>query len=201
MDDDGNDKAEPKQPGRTYSPYYQANNAGGYGNPPISGQKKKGGPGGPGRPKGQTSLEAALKRVLRKKRAVVRDGKVEKLHPSDIMAERTLEAFLAKDLSPQMIQLAHRIMERFGPQMPEEKRQLVAWGSFSNDELHLFGGLLARVSGEEPPENYVSPFGPKYDRKTEGYYCVTRRPDGHIVVEKVKESGSQPALPPPPTNL
>jgi hypothetical protein len=197
--DDGKNKPEPEQPGKTHSPYYQANDAGGYGNPPVSGQRKKGDPGGPGRPKGQTSLEAALRRVLRKKRAVVRDGKVEKLHPSDIMAERTLEAFLAKNLSPSMIQLAHRIMERFGPQMPEEKQQKVAWGSFSDDELHLFGELLTRVSGEDPQENYVSPFGPKYDRKTEGYYCVTRRADGHIVVEKIVDTDTQSVLPPPLT--
>jgi hypothetical protein len=199
VDGYGKGRPKPKQPGKTYSPYYQANNAGGYGNPPVSGQKKKGGPGGPGRPKGQTSLEAALQRVLRKKRTVVRDGKVELLHPSDIMAERILEALLAKNLSPTMIELARRIMERSGPQMLEKEEQTIAWRSFSDDELHLFGGLLVRASGGEPQENYVSPFGRKYDRKTEGYYCVTRRSDGHIVVEKIADTESQMALPPPLT--
>lgn len=197
--DDGTGEPRPKRTGKTYSPFYQANNAGGYGNPPVSGQKKKGNPGGPGRPRGQTTLEAALQRVLRRKRPVVRDGKVESLHPSDIMAERILEALIAKNLSPSMIELASRIMERYGPQMPKQEQQAVDWSSFSWDELRLFGGLLVRASGAEPEENHVSPLGPKYDRKVEGYYCVTRRSDGHIIVEKIENAESQSALPPPST--
>ena len=199
MDNDESDQPKPKRPGKTYSPFYQANNAGGYGNPPVSGQKKKGNPGGPGRPKGQTTLQAALQRVLRRKRPVVRDGKVERLHPSDIVAERILEALIAKNLTPSMIELAHRIMERYGPQIPKEEQQTLDWSSFSWGELRLFGGLLARASGGEPDENYVSPLGPKYDCKVEGYYCVTRGSDGHIVVEKIKDAESQSALPPPST--
>jgi hypothetical protein len=179
------------------SPYYRANNAGGYGNPPVSGQRKKGDPGGPGRPRGQTSLQAALRRALRKKRPVLRDGKVELLHPSDIMAERIVEALLAKNLSPAMIDLAYRIMEKFGPQMPQEgenQQHAFAWDSLSDDELDLFGGIIARATGAEPLEDHPSGFGRPRARTLEGYYCATRRADGHIVVEKIDHLESGLAL-------
>jgi hypothetical protein len=197
MGGDGEDK-KPKQPRKLRSPYYRANDAGGYGNPPVSGQRKKGDPGGPGRPRGQTSLEAALRRALRRKRPVLRDGKVELLHPSDIMAERIVEALLAKNLSPAMIELAYRIMEKFGPQMPQEgenHQHAFAWDSLSDDELDLFGGIIARATGAEPLEDHPSPFGRARTRKLEGYYCVTRRPDGHIVVEKIDHRESRLILP------
>ena len=188
---DGWDKPpRTRKPGKEYSQHYKGDNSGGFGNPPLSGQRKKGDPGGPGRPKGQTSLQAALKRAFRRKVPIIRDGKVTKLHPSDVLAERIVEAFLAKNLSPAMIELARRFMEQYGPQMPERETMKGNREGFSVDELKLMNGLLTRYIREEPGETRRSVMGRVEEPYPQGNFRIFRRPDGHVGAERIDEDVS-----------
>jgi hypothetical protein len=194
-DEHDDDATRPKGP---RSPHYKANNAGGYGNPPVRGQFRKDNPGGPGRPKGITNVEAALRKRFATKLPVGKDGKSVKMTPQEIFAERVVEAILNRTTSPAMLEYALGLFKRFGSPEPQDQ-PMVNWSSFSDDEFRLLSGLLERALGDEPAEDYVSPLGPQYNRTVEGYYCATRRPDGHIVIEKVEEAKAQLALPSPPT--
>lgn len=61
-----NDRDNPDRR-RRRSPHYRANNDGGYGNPPVRHQFKPGNEGGPGRRRGTTSIDAALRKMFRSK--------------------------------------------------------------------------------------------------------------------------------------
>jgi hypothetical protein len=179
-----------RKPGKEYSPYYKGDNSGGFGNAPLSGQRKKGDPGGPGRPKGQTSLRAALTRALRRKRPILRDGKVTHLHTADVVAERIVEAILAKNLSPAMIELARRLMEQYGPQMPEPEPPEGSREGFSPDELSILSGFLGRYIGEEPGEVRRSVLGTVSEPYPQGEFRLFKRPDGHIGAERIAPADS-----------
>ena len=183
---DGWDKpSRARKPGKTYSPHYKGDNSGGFGNPPVSGQRKTGDPGGPGRPKGHTSLQAALRRAFRRKLPIVRDGRVTKLHPSDILAERIVEAILAKNLSPSMIELARRLMEQYGPQLPEQQGANGSSEGFSHDELGILSSFLARYMGDPPGEIRRHVLGTVDEPYPQGEFRIYRRDDGHIGVERI----------------
>lgn len=167
------------------SAHYKANNKGGFGNPPVRGQFAKNNPGGPGRPKGITNLEAALRKRLGKKLTVSKDGKSVKMTPFEVYAERILEAILSKNSSPAMLEYGFRLLTRFSS---DEAAQVPDYSVFSDDELMLFGGLLVRALGEGPTKGYRSPLGVQYDRPLEGTYRVTRGSDGHIIVERINDA-------------
>lgn len=187
---DGWDKPSPaRKPGKTYSPHYKGDNSGGYGNPPVSGQRKTGEPGGPGRPKGHTSLRAALQRAFRRKLPIVRNGKVAKLHLSDILAERIVEAILGKNPSPSMIELARRLMEQYGPQMPDQEPLQGNIDGFSEDELGIVSGLFARCLGEPPGETRRHVLGTVDEPFPQGEFRIFRRDDGHIGVARIGSDG------------
>lgn len=174
-----------RKPGKTYPPEYKGDNSGGYRNPPISGQKKKGGPPGPGRPRGSTSLNAAMKRAFRRKLPIIRDGKLAKLHPTDILAERIVEAILAKNLTPAMIELARRLMEQYGPQASDhESAHQQNFEDFSNDEFFILNGLAMRSIGETPGEARRHVLGTVLEPFPTGEFLVFRRDDGHIGLKR-----------------
>jgi len=193
MDQDEIGKGSPKQRRRkALSPHYKSNNEGGFGNPPVSGQFAENNPGGPGRPKGITNLEAALRKRLGKKLTVSKDGKSVKMTPFEVYAERMLEAILSKNSSPAMLDYGFRLLTRFSSIEAEhnssEAERIPDYSVFSHDELILFGGLLVRALGEGPTEGYESPLGEQYNRPLEGTYRVTRGPDGHIIVERINDA-------------
>lgn len=193
---DGWDKpSRVRKPGKVYSPHYKGDNSGGFGNPPVSGQRKKGQPGGPGRPRGSTSLEAALKRAFRRKLPIVRDGRLAKLHPTDILAERIVEAILAKNLTPAMIELARRLMEQYGPR-PLAKPSLGGNSDdFSLDEKKILSALLGRYSGSVPGQTRRHVSGTVSEAFPIGEFRLFTREDGYLGLERV--TTAQTLLPAP----
>lgn len=189
---DGWDKPlDIRKPGKTYPPEYKGDNSGGYKNPPVSGQRKKGGPPGPGRPRGSTSLNAAMKRAFRRKLPIIRDGKLAKLHPTDILAERIVEAILAKNLTPAMIELARRLMEQYGPEAAEqEPLHKQNFEHFSNDEFFIAYGLAMRSIGEPPRETSRHVLGTVHEPFPTGEFLVFRRDDGHVGLKRIVRDNS-----------
>ncbi len=183
MDKDDTNRGSPKKRRRrkSLSPHYQANNKGGFGNPPVRGQFRKNNPGGPGRPKGITNLEAAIRKRLKKKLTVSKEGKSVSMTAFEVYAERVLEAILSKSSSPAMLEYGYGLLMRFSS---EETPPTLDYSVFTNDEFRLFGGLLARALGWEPVQGYKSIIDKEYDRPSEGMYRVTRGPDGHIIIER-----------------
>lgn len=184
-----------RKPGKVYSHHYKGDNSGGYGNPPVSGQRKKGEPGGPGRPRGSTSLEAAMKRAFRRKLPIVRDGRLAKLHPTDILAERIVEAILAKNLTPAMIELARRLMEQYGPQRPAEPNLKGNGDDFSIDEKKILSALLTRYAGHPPDETRRHVLGTVWEPYPVGEFRLYTREDGHLGIQPV--ASAQMLLPGP----
>lgn len=180
-----------RKEGKTYPPEYKGDNSGGYKNPPVSGQRKKGGCPGPGRPKGSTSLSSALKRAFRRKLPIVRDGRLAKLHPTDILAERIVEAILAKNLTPAMIELARRLMEEFGPQTDDqEPAHQQNFEDFSNDEFFILSALAMRSVGEPPGETRRHVLGTVHEPFPTGEFLVFRREDGHAGLKRIVRENS-----------
>lgn len=165
------------------SPHYKANNEGGFGNPPVRGQFAKDNAGGPGRPKGVTNLEAAIRKRLGKKLTVSKEGKSVRMTAFEVYAERVVEAILSKTSSPAMLEYGYALLTRFSS---EETSQEPDYSVFSHDELLLFGGLLARTLREAPTRGYESLIDESYNRPLEGMYRVTRGPDGHIIIERIR---------------
>lgn len=184
-----------RKPGKVYSSHYKGDNSGGYGNPPVSGQRKKGQPGGPGRPRGSTSLDAALKRAFRRKLPIVRNGRLAKLHPTDILAERIVEAILAKNLTPTMIELARRLMEQYGPQAPANPSLEGNGDDFSLEERKILSALIGRYTGDVPDETRHHVLGTVWEAYPVGEFRLYTRDDGHLGLARV--TSAQMLLPGP----
>lgn len=179
-------KISPKRPKQHLSPHYRANDEGGYGNPPITHQFRKDNPGGPGRPKGQTTLDAAMRKVLRRTVPVTRDGRSMRLNAADVLAERLLEAILSRSNSPAMFEYARRIFEQYGPQPSEKVTEDKAdYSDFSNDELGILGGFLARALGMPPPQPTTDVLNITHDPVPVGEFIVRRRDDQHMEVRRI----------------
>lgn len=172
---DDNEQDRPSRRRRRRSRFYKANNAGGFGNPPVKRQFAKGNRGGPGRPKGITNLEAAMRKVLAKRLTVTKEGRLVRMTAWEVYAERALEAILSKTTSPALLEYGRDLLTRFGVSEPKPKTD---YSVFSDTELQLFGGLLCRALGETPELNDM------FATPVEGLYRVNRREDGHMVVER-----------------
>ena len=92
---------------------YQANNAGGYGNPPVRHQFKPGGKGGPGRPKGETTLEAAMRRMFGSTVQVTSNGEAREVSMVQALAERAKKEFLTG--SARSLELGLELALKYGP--------------------------------------------------------------------------------------
>lgn len=184
--DDKSDKENAQESsGKAYSPYYQANNQGGFGNPPVRNQFRKNNPGGPGRPKGVTNLESAMRKVIGKKITVNKKGKAVKMLPAEIFAERVLEAVLDKNRSPAMLEYGRKLIEKYGTgklveQSPYDFEKL------SQDELSILCDLLRRCSDMPPEPPEPCPLGPMHTYRVEGEYRVSRMEDGHVQVQRIE---------------
>jgi hypothetical protein len=169
---------------KSRSPHYEGNDKGGYGNPPVKDQFLRGNGGGPGRPKGVTNLEGAMRKVTGTRMTVNKKGRPTKMMPVEIFAERTMEAILGKTTSPRMLEFGHNLLDKYGPQEPSEEG-MPDYSVLSHDELSILGGLFAKTLGEAATFPDPSPLGEKYTYKIESEYRVFRRDDGHIVVERL----------------
>ena len=92
---------------------YQANNAGGYGNPPVRHQFKPGGRGGPGRPKGETTLEAAMRKMFGGTVQVTSNGEAREVSMVQALAERAKKEFLTG--SARSLELGLELALKYGP--------------------------------------------------------------------------------------
>lgn len=185
-DEETPEKPEQPRPKKTLSPLYQANNAGGFGNPPIAKQFPKNNPGGPGRPKGQTTLESAMRKVLRRKISVTRDGKSTKLPATEVYAERLLEAILSKTSSPTMYEFGRRILAQYGPQEESEESKLrVDYSGFSLDESKIFACLLDRALGLPTAPATMDVLRIWRDPVPVGEFRLYRGSDQYMVIERI----------------
>ncbi len=183
-DDDEKDlvrsTSKPTEPMKLPSPHYKANNAGGHGNPPVKGQFPKGNPGGPGRPRGQNSFEAKLRKRLNKKLNANQDGKAVKLSPVEIFIERLIEAICAPNASPRMLQLGREVLEEFGPKPPLPKNQTADFTVLSRDERLLLKVFFDRVLKKSDPRHEAS----SSTDNVAGVYRAFQRDDGLWAFER-----------------
>lgn len=170
---------------KPYSPHYKADDSGGFGNPPVRHQFAPGNPGGPGRPKGQTNIEAQLRKVLGKKVTVNKDGQPKQMHVTEVFAERMREAILARTTSPAMLEYALRLLDRFGPQPTptESPKWLIDLTGLTDDELQIYGEMGARVTGQPIKGEYSTGLGAPGN----SLYRLIRGDDGLIRFERVVE--------------
>lgn len=147
---------------------YKGDNKGGYGNPPIDHQFKKNNPGGPGRPKGSTSMDAALKRVFRSKVPYKENGKPMSGQAIDALSKRLLQHGLA---GPHRATLAVIDLARaHGPQEPEPQDATSATllDNLTDEEIREFGRLMEKATGnpawnpkpDHPLAAYLNPSDP-----------------------------------------
>lgn len=183
-----------EKPEETPARRYKGNNLGGYGNPPVKSQFKQGNKGGPGRTKGKGNLESALRKAIRTKFPVTRNGAPTQMWPIEILAMKTVESILGQSRSRQMLEFGHELFSKYGPQVQSADELILDLSGFSLDELDIWIGLFNRALGAAPEFSTPSPLGAKYTHHVEGNYQVVRGDEGHIRIERV-EDWSEPELP------
>ena len=171
---------------KPYSPHYKRNDEGGFGNPPVSRQFPLKNSGGPGRPKGQTNIEAQIRKALRRKLTVNKDGKPTSMHPTAVFAERLLEAILARTNSPKMLSFGLEILRKFGPEaQPGNLAQAAVpihdLSGLSDDELSIYGEMCAMAIGRPLEGDFATTLG----EPGNSLYRLTRDPTGLVRFERV----------------
>lgn len=164
---------------------YEANNRGGYGNPPIKSQFKAGGKGGPGRKKGESNLESAMRKAIGKKLDVNKDGQSRKMLPVEIYAERTLEAVLSKTRSPRLLEFGRELFAKYGETRDDGDQYDEGIEGLNEAEVNIWLGLISRITGAKPICDELDARGNKYGREVGGTYRVYHRDDGHIRIERI----------------
>ena len=158
---------------------YKGDNSGGYGNPPIDHQFKKKNAGGPGRPKGSTSMDAALAKVFRGKVAYKENGRPVLGPATDALGKRILQHGLAGPHGATIAVL--ELALKYGPQEPEtEVAAFPFLQELSDEELRLLGKLLAKATGNpawDPPREY-DPLERSLDPKNPDNYHMELTMDG-----------------------
>lgn len=182
---DGEKSGKPRKPP---ADRYKANNRGGYGNPPVKSQFKPGGKGGPGRKKGVTNLESAMRKAIDKKLDVNKEGHSRKMLPVEIYAERVLEAVLSKTKSPRLLEFGHQLFSKYDAELDGCNQRKANFGDLNYAELHIFEAIFTKVWGWEPAEDTISPLGKSCSHILAGTYKVFRREDRHICIEKIPDA-------------
>jgi hypothetical protein len=173
---------KPKSPSRkkALSPHYKANNAGGYGNAPVKSQFKPGCKPGPGRKKGEASIEAAMRRMLREK--VPRKDGGPPVPIGKAFAAAARNTMLTGGVRG--VELGLKLSTKFGEKKEADPIiDLRAIEGFNNLEMDILIALHSRVMGEPA----VGPDNPDKTHltKTFGLCRVVLRSDGHIGLEEV----------------
>jgi hypothetical protein len=157
---------------------YKGDNGGGYGNPPIKHQFKKKAPGGPGRPKGSTSMDAALAKVFRGKVPYKENGKPVSGAATEALSKRVLQHGLAGTHRATLEVL--KLAQKYGPQEAEtELAPLPFLQELTYGELRSLGKLLAKATGDvawDPPHD--DPFERYTDPDNPDNYCHETTVDG-----------------------
>ena len=128
-----------------------------------------------------------MRKVLRRKIAVTRNGKSTKLPATEVYAERILEAILGKSNSPAMYEFGRRILAQYGPQDDsiEQGPPQADYSGFSREEMHIFSALLARAIGLPPDPPTTDVLGTTRDPVPVGEFRIFRGPDQHMVIERI----------------
>jgi len=183
--DVGDETEGPRRPKRRKPPrsaFYKGDNAGGYGNPPVRTQFKPGGKGGPGRPRGRHSLEAALQKVLREPVAVKTPDGRKAMPYAEALTRRVAERALRPDASIGMIAFAFELLQKHGPK-DEEKQPRFDASKLSFDEMKLLLQLFTRVHDGAPPPN--APWRLYNVDNIVGDYRAYKREDGLVGLERI----------------
>ncbi|WBX86205.1 DUF5681 domain-containing protein [Sphingosinicella microcystinivorans] len=184
----GDETEGPRRPKRQKlppSPFYKGDNTGGYGNPPVRTQFKPGGKGGPGRPRGRHSLEAALQKVLREPVAVKTPDGRKAMSYAEALTRRVAERALRPDAPIGMVEFAFELLQKHGPKDEENQPRPDAVGKLSFDEIKLLLQLLARSSdGPQRPKN-AALWGLYNVDNIVGDYRAYKREDGLLGLERI----------------
>lgn len=162
----------PKRDGTPASPYYKADNAGGFGNPPVKSQFKNGNKGG-GRKKKDESMEAALRREFTGKVTVKREGKTEKVSIAQVLARRKRDRGLKG--SDRALDAAIELAKRYGPQ--EQDPLAADWSWATEDEITLIVSFLNAALRTSDDEGGVDEMRRSL-RESVGLYRLAEGPDG-----------------------
>lgn len=134
--------------------HYKADNSGGYGNPPVSGQFKEKGRPGPGRPKGSKSMSAAARKVYSGKIPFKENGEMRLGDVTEALNKKLLS--LAMSGSLRALELSMKMAEEFGPkdvvEAPKPKFNL---DGMSVQEVRTFGRLFYRALGKPLDERLM----------------------------------------------
>lgn len=136
-----------------------------------------------------------MRKILRRKIAVTRNGKSTKLPATEVYAERLLEAILGKGNSPAMYEFGRRILSQYGPQEESiESRWKADYSGFSLEEMKILSALFARAIGTEAEMPTTNVFGKTLDPVPVGEFRIFRGPDQHIAIERIQfiEGSTQP---------
>lgn len=171
---------------RARSPHYKGNNEGGFGNPPVRHQFKRGNKGG-GRVKGNVALETELRRMFGNKIALADGSKISMI--------KALTELVKKEIltNPKVLPWALEMAAKYGPQETSAGFKLDI-EMLNPDELRIFGRLFDRVmpsttkANDEGDSEITREYFPAI---YEEYY----REDGQIGIRRIEEKRKRWALP------
>lgn len=129
---------------------YKKNNAGGYCNPPIKTQFGKGCKPGPGRPKGSSTMDGALRTVFRGKVPYLENGKRKEGPATVALAKRALQHGLSG--SARANEAARDLAAKYGPEEPTKSSTELDLSVLTDEELETYGRLACKLLGEVFPE-------------------------------------------------
>lgn len=134
---------------------YEKNNAGGKGNPPVKDQFQKGCKPGPGRPKGSSTMEGALRKVFRGKVPYLENGKRKEGPATVALAKRALQHGLSG--SARANEAARELAAKYGPAEPTDSPAPYDLSVLTDEELEMYGRIACKVLGKPFPERPADP--------------------------------------------
>jgi len=134
---------------------YKKNDAGGFGNPPLKGQFQKGCKPGPGRPKGSSTMEGALRKVFRGKVPYLENGKRKEGPATVALAKRALQHGLSG--SARANEAARELAAKYGPEEQSESPGPYDLSVLSDEELEMYGRIACKLLGKPLPERTADP--------------------------------------------
>lgn len=134
---------------------YKKDNSGGFGNPPEKNQFVKGGPGGPGRPKGSKTIEGALRKVFSGKVPYLENGNRKEGLAVEALAKRALQHGLSG--SARANEAALNLAAKYGPEELAQETHNFDLSLLTIEDKRTLLRLICLANGEQPPEELVDP--------------------------------------------